>query len=247
MQILISIDDTDNLESRGTGELASLIAEELESNGWGRAGFVTRHQLLVHPDIPYTSHNSAMCFPAEIAEGALEKVIAHAGEFLRRESAPEADPGLCVAVIDRVVGPDQLLLFGRKAKESVLTKDDAYALASTLGVHLSEHGGTGQGVIGALAGAGLRLGGNDGRLRGSITVPGGAGLVRAAALRELPEVDLVVCTSGVLVDDFDLVRICDRPKTVMHRGASVLLVSAVESDGSEVRWQTLHRKDLKGY
>ena len=105
MHILVSIDDTDNLESRGTGELASLIAEELEAHGWGRAGFVTRHQLLVHPDIPYTSHNSAMCFRAEIAEGALDEFIAHAGAFLQRESAPDSDPGLCVAVIDKVAAP----------------------------------------------------------------------------------------------------------------------------------------------
>ena len=247
MQILVSIDDTDNLESRGTGELASLIAEELESNGWGRSGFVTRHQLLVHPDIPYTSHNSAMCFTAEINEDALDKVISHAGAFLRRESAPEADPGLCVAVVDKVTGSDRLLAFGRQAKEEVLTKDDAYGLAASLGVHLSEHGGTGQGVIGALAGAGLRLGGNDGRLKGSVKTPGGAALLKARELRELPEVDKVACVAGGVVRDDDLVRLGDKAKTVMLGGASVLLVSAVEPDGSQVRWQTLHRKELKGY
>lgn len=247
MQILVSIDDTDNLESRGTGELASIIAEELEANGWGRASFVTRHQLLVHPDIPYTSHNSAMCFQAEIAEGALEKVIAHAGAFLQRESAPESDPGLCVAVLDKVAACDCLLSFGRRAKEAVLTKDEAYTLASTLGVHLSEHGGTGQGVIGALAGAGLRLGGNDGRLKGSLNTFGGGGLLSAHALRQLPEVDEVLSLAGEVVKDDDLVRIGEKSKTVMRNGASVLLVSALESDGSDVRWQTLHRRELKGY
>ena len=247
MQILISIDDTDNLESRGTGELASLMAAELEANGWGRCGFVTRHQLLVHPDIPYTSHNSAMCFPAEIAEGALDRVIAHAGAFLRKESAPEADPGLCVAVVDRLATPDLLLQFGRWAKETVLTKELAYALADCLGVHLSEHGGTGQGVIGALAGAGLRLGGNDGRLKGSIRVPGDLGLLSARALCELPEVDRVACLSGARVQEQDLVRIGEKPKSVLIDGALVLLVCALEPDGSEVRWQTLHRKELKEY
>ena len=71
MQILISIDDTDNLDSRGTGEIASLIAEAVQQKGWGTTGMVTRHQLLVHPDIPYTSHNSAMCFTAEIGAECL--------------------------------------------------------------------------------------------------------------------------------------------------------------------------------
>jgi hypothetical protein len=245
MQILVSIDDTDNLESRGTGELASLIAEELEENGWGRTSFVTRHQLLVHPDIPYTSHNSAMCFTAEIAEGALEKVIAHASAFLERESAPDSDPGLCVAVVGRVAA-GELVSFGRKAKESVLTKDEAYALASSLGVHLSEHGGTGHGVIGALAGAGLRLGRNDGRLKGSIKVAG-SDVMTVRELLELPEVDKVVCLAGGEVADGDLVRLGDKSKTVMIDGASVLLVSAVEPDRGEVRWQTLHRKELRRY
>jgi hypothetical protein len=246
MKILVSIDDTDNLESRGTGELASIIAQELEANGWGRAGFVTRHQLLVHPDIPYTSHNSAMCFAAEIGEGTLEQVIAHAGAFLARESAPEADPGLCVAVLDRVAATDELLSFGRRAKEVVLTKNDAYALAASLGVHLSEHGGTGQGVIGALAGAGLRLGGNDGRLKGCIKF-GGNAEVRVSELLGLPEVDKVACLAGGTVRDQDLVRIGEKAKTVMRDGASVLLVSAVEPDGGLVSWQTLHRKELRGF
>jgi hypothetical protein len=246
MQILVSIDDTDNLESRGTGELASLIAGELEANGWGRTSFVTRHQLLVHPDIPYTSHNSAMCFAAEIAEGALEQVIAHAGAFLERESAPESDPGLCVAVVDRVAGA-QLAAFGRRAKEAVLTKQDAYALAASLGVHLSEHGGTGHGVIGALAGAGLRLGKNDGRLKGCIKPAGGKEVLPVSELLELPEVDRVVCLAGGEVRDQDLVRLGEKTKTVMIEGASVLLVSAAEHNGGGVRWQTLHRKELRRY
>jgi hypothetical protein len=245
MQILLSIDDTDNLESRGTGELASIIAHDLEANGWGSASFVTRHQLLVHPDIPYTSHNSAMCFRAEIAEGALEHVIAYASSFLERESAPQSDPGLCVAVLDRVSAPQELISFGRKAKESVLTKEEAYAMAASLGVHLSEHGGTGQGVIGALAGAGLRLGGNDGRLKGSIKVAGNAMTVRE--LLELPEVDKVVCLAGGTVRDEDLVLIGEKSKTVLLDGAAVLLVSKAEADESGAGWQTLHRKELRRY
>ena len=57
MNIFIGIDDTDNLESRGTGRLARSIAADLGKT-YDLYG-VTRHQLLVHPDIPYTSHNSA--------------------------------------------------------------------------------------------------------------------------------------------------------------------------------------------
>jgi hypothetical protein len=57
MSIFAGIDDTDNLESRGTGRLTRSIAAE-PGKTYGLYG-VTRHQLLVHPDIPYTSQNSA--------------------------------------------------------------------------------------------------------------------------------------------------------------------------------------------
>ena len=65
MKVLISIDDTDNIESRGTGALASLLSKECENRNWGRTYPITRHQMLIHPDIPYTSHNSSMCFSVD--------------------------------------------------------------------------------------------------------------------------------------------------------------------------------------
>lgn len=247
MHILVSIDDTDNLESRGTGELASLIAEDIESNGWGTSSFVTRHQLLVHPDIPYTSHNSAMCFRADIENDALDRVIGYASDFLARESAEGSDPGLCVAVVDRLSAPDRLISFGKQAKQSVLTKDLAYELARHEGIHLSEHGGTGQGVIGALAGAGLRLGGNDGRMKGGLKVPANNGIISVAELLCTPEVDQVRCVTGEIVGADDLVRIAEKAKTVLLDGLSVLLVSADTTRKDGVAWQNVHRQQLKKY
>ena len=100
MNIFVCIDDTDNIDSRGTGELASLLAKALEKNGWGESQAVTRHQMLVHPDIPYTSHNSSMCFAAEIAAEHLSALTEFAKEFLVRESAEGSDPGLCIVNLD---------------------------------------------------------------------------------------------------------------------------------------------------
>ena len=230
MRVVIAIDDTDNLESRGTGEIASLIAEELQERGWGSCSFVSRHQLFVHPDIPYTSHNSAMCFFAEVAQGWLEPVIEFVSGFLEKESAQGSDPGLCVAVPDRVAQAQELIAFGQRAK---------------LGVHLSQHGGTGQGVIGALAGAGLRLWGNDGRLKGSLEFP--YRTLRVGELLQHPLVESVRCAAGGEVREGDLVAIGEKPKTVLLDGASVLLVSALENPESGAAWQTLHRKQLRGY
>ncbi len=54
--IYVGLDDTDNKTSRGTGYLARMVAASLSDRFkvWG----VTRHQLLVDPRVPYTSHNS---------------------------------------------------------------------------------------------------------------------------------------------------------------------------------------------
>jgi hypothetical protein len=245
MQILISIDDTDNLESPGTGALASQIAADLESNGWGKSSYVTRHQLLVHPDIPYTSHNSAMCFRADIEDDYLERVISHAADFLTRESADGSDPGLCVAVIDRLQKSDELILFGRSAKESVLTKEAAYDLARRTGVHLSEHGGTGQGVIGALAGAGLRLGGNDGRLKGQLNIGAPGSVLSVAALQGHDYIDEIRALDGDSVVSGDMVLLGEKMKTVLLDGRAVLLVVQADGTVDGTRWKTCSRQQLK--
>ena len=56
MNIFIGLDDTDNKESRGTGHLARVIAENLAEQ-YEVVG-VTRHQLLFDPRVPYTAKNS---------------------------------------------------------------------------------------------------------------------------------------------------------------------------------------------
>jgi hypothetical protein len=248
MDILVCLDDTDNLESRGTGELASLLAEQIEQQGWGRSSFVTRHQLLVHPDIPYTSHNSAMCFSAVLEDGQLDHFIDYAARFLERESAPGSDPGLCVAVPTMLADTEALIAFGRSAKQEVLAKKAAYALAKTLGVHLSEHGGSGQGVVGALAGTGLRLGGNDGRLRGKLEVGSAGEKVAVRALIAHPLIDEVRCANGASPGDDDLVILEDRKvKTVLLDGKSVLLLAPADGGVDGTLWRTFSRRELKNF
>ena len=53
---LIGMDDTDNLESRGTGHMARQVAVTLEADHVILG--VIRHQLLVDPRVPYTKRNS---------------------------------------------------------------------------------------------------------------------------------------------------------------------------------------------
>lgn len=247
MNIFVCIDDTDNIESRGTGELASLLAKALEEKGWGTTEPVTRHQLFVHPDIAYTSHNSAMCFAAAIADEHLAAFTGFAEEFLARESAEGSDPGLCIVNLDKLADRDDLITFGRKAKVKVITKQEAYGLASRLDIHLSEHGGTGIGVIGALAGTGLRLTGNDGRFKGKFHVDTPTGIVDVAELKRQTGVAVVKNLAGQVLPDSDAVQLGDKIKAVLLDGQSTLLVAPNTMNADRASWQTCTKQQLRPY
>ena len=166
----IGIDDTDNATSRGTGHLARQVLAECAKRGHKPIS-VTRHQLLIDPRIPYTSHNSGACVTVE-ANGdptSLDFVF----DFVAERSAEGSDPGVCIMPA-RDIHVD-LQDFGRHATCEVLEIDEALELAKRYNLDLRPLGGTGQGIIGALASPALRSTGNDGRF---IDIPG---------LRELPE------------------------------------------------------------
>jgi hypothetical protein len=246
MNILVCIDDTDNLESRGTGELATELAGELEKRGWGHSRFVTRHQLLVHPDVPYTSHNSSMCFEADIQSVCLDQFVTYAGQYLEQEGAPGSDPGLCVTVPKNLADPKALVAFGRRAKKEVLTKRQAYELASKLDLHLSEHGGTGEGVIGALAGVGLRLSGNDGRLKGWLKIRTNNGLARVADILDQVSLGGVRTMDGEVLGRQEIIAVYEKPKAVLIHGATYLMVSPMNGEDG-VRWRTTPRQHLRRF
>ena len=69
ISLFIGIDDTDNLESRGTGFRVRELAREMRERGLADTKSITRHQLFVSPDIPYTSHNSSACLRVRTEAG----------------------------------------------------------------------------------------------------------------------------------------------------------------------------------
>ncbi len=156
---LIGIDDTDNLETRGTGHRVRQLASWLAENKLALPKGITRHQLLVHPQIPYTSHNSSACLSVE-TENA-EDLWEASREFLLREGAIGSDVGLCLGEWGSI--GEAVSSFGYRAKVEVLTLFEAQRTASIAGVRCEGLTGTGGGVIGALAGIGLHQAGNDGR------------------------------------------------------------------------------------
>ncbi len=245
MEVIVSIDDTDNLESKGTGELAQEIANYIESNNWGKSFSVTRHQLFVHEDIPYTSHNSSMCFKSNIDNKYLNKLIDFAATFLKKESAEGSDPGLCIAVTDEIVSRKRLIDFGLRAKKIVLHKKEAYKLATDLNIHLSEHGGTGQGVIGALAGVGLRLTGNDGRFKGRHNIKISNGLISVEDICKYEKIDIVKSIEGDILNGDELIILGEKIKTVLLNHEAVLLV--YKKNNEDEKWHTCTRQQLRSY
>jgi hypothetical protein len=122
---------------------------------------VVRQQLLVHEDIPYTSHNSSACAVVEIEDDSLlGDLISRAVKHLEHYSLEGSDPGLCVAS-DGGTGISELIPFGRMCTRQVVTQKEALRASSS--VHISGHGGSNQGIIGAAAAVGLTAEGWSGR------------------------------------------------------------------------------------
>ncbi len=156
--IFIGLDDTDTLESRGTGHLARLIATALAAD-YPVLG-VTRHQLLMDPRVPYTAKNSSAAIALDVNGdldlAALQKQVK---SLMLANYQPGSDPGLCVT---RAV-PAAVTEFGRLAQRELVNQEQARALAAAHDISLEGLGGDEDGVIGALAAVGLRASGEDGR------------------------------------------------------------------------------------
>jgi len=156
--IYIGLDDTDNQTSRGTGRLARAIAATLAKQYvvYG----VTRHQFLVDPRVPYTSHNSSATIHL-LANGNvnLSALADEVQAVMLADFQTGSDPGLCIAQ----AATPEMSHFGRRAQVEVVNQVEARAVAERANCILRGLGGTQDGVIGALAGVGLAATGEDGR------------------------------------------------------------------------------------
>lgn len=176
-QIYICVDDTDDLtKATSTGS----IADEIGRRICGRFGCtinmgITRHQLLLDERVPYTSHNSSMCFDVVLPASVASEVDEIGWEVIRALRAESSNPGLCILPVsaagrsrqDIRNAYDGVVSFGTRAKEEYLMIEEARHVAQMYPeMILKSEGDSGQGMIGALAGVGLRMTENDGRFRG---------------------------------------------------------------------------------
>jgi len=229
MTILLALDDTDSLQSRGTGRLARAVADAIEIHYpvWG----VTRHQLFVHASLPFTSHNSCAVVHVD-ADGRepLDTCLSIAEETMLDDFVEGSDPGLAGATLDQVA--PAVIAFGRDAQQTVLTQARARTLAKNLGIWLKGLGGTEDGVIGAMAGLGLAATRNDGRFlqKGTIrrhTGPTPANVLFGAGVDEIMTLDGRRVTEGtIMLDEGKAAKACP------INGRTVLFVD--EKDGKLV-------------
>lgn len=190
MRIYLGFDDTDTEDAdRGTGKLARWFENLMPPNC--RMSGVVRQQLLVHESIPYTSHNSAACVIVDVPDlsffgNIIERAAQHVAQFYLEGS----DPGICAAFEGDPALSD-LMNFGRRCTCKVLTQKDALDAARKF--HLSGHGGTNEGIIGAAAAVGLTATGWCGRF------------IELGRLREIPDIISVrdIDTLGIKVVSLD--------------------------------------------
>ena len=236
MKYLIGIDDTDNLESRGTGHRVRQMADWLAENQLAAPLGITRHQLLVDPQIPYTSHNSSACLAVETDNAA--DVWAACREFLLRESAEGSDSGLCLAAWDSV--NECVVSFAHRAKITVLTMLEAEQTALDNGIQLEGLTGTRGGIIGALSGVGLHHQGNDGRF---LWLPGLRelrGKLSASEICARGHIDCVRTLNGSVLHPKTVVDVGEWIRPVLRDGLATLYV---EEQNHE--WHIISKDHIK--
>jgi hypothetical protein len=239
VQLLLGVDDTDVIGQKpGTGRLARDLGAYLQRQGLAQLLGVVRQQLLVDPRIPYTSHNSPACLMVTASASAARELFDMAAGYIVTRCAPGSDPGLCLAEQEKVGA--EVFRFGQRASSEVVSKIEATTVATAQNLILQELGGTGDGIIGALAAVGLTAAGNAGRfleLRGGLRDLGER--VAAAELRRRGIELLCVARDGEVVPSNAMIATGDWVRPRLLLGRPVLLVE--RSDGE---WRCFDRKSV---
>lgn len=244
MHILLGMDCTDNLDSIGTGEVLQNLCHALVEKKLGRCGFITSHQLYLHETIPYTTHNCTLCCNAEIKE--LSAVLQFCRAYMDNAGTEGAAPGLCIIDLEKLRYKKRLIRFGLAAKKMVLKKQEAIDVANLhkWAVHISEHGGDGKGVIGALAGCGLRLSGFDGKIRGVLDPPEDSQVMTIGELCRSYNVTYAIDKERHQVHASDTVWFCCPTSAVLFNSAPAICLSKEKS--GKAAWRVCKIHELKG-
>lgn len=241
---LIGIDDTDNLESRGTGALSRQLGAQLRAAELVEVMGITRHQLFVSPQIPYTSHNSSICMAVQLLRAQPDQLADVCRAYLLQESAAGSDVGLCVA--SRSAVTPAIIEFGKRAKHEVVAHARAYLLADQAGLLLEGLTGDGGGVIGALAAVGLHVSGNDGRFLWMEGLRELTGVYTVGQLYQAARIDSIRSMDGVELPMAARIDVSPWPRPVLIEGRVVLLVEEVRNN-EQYDWRILPKDIIRRY
>lgn len=235
---LVGIDDTDNLTSRGTGFIVRQLAAQLRDKNIARVLAVSRHQLFVHDEIPYTSHNSSACMELICEDRkALED---YCRNYLLEVAADGSDVGLCIIPFDEV--DEDIINWGLSAKKIVLNKTLARELAVRKNVFLEGLTGTHDGIIGSMAACGLRKYGNDGRiLMLEADFRSFTGEISAEEICRNFHIQNIFDTFDARVSSQTIIILEENWKPILKDGIYTLIV---EKDG-EFRWKSISKDALR--
>ena len=202
-QFVVGIDNTDGAGCEGTGALTMALAAEVESAGWGQSLGVTRHQLFDSPKLSVDNGNYCYALGIQTTHSILDledEVV----DFVRAHAAKDADPG--IAIMSRHSDMPHILAFGRRAQTELMRLDWAQTFANEANVSLRALGNKRDGVVGALAAAGLRGGGADGVFIDLPAIREIEGVLRAGEIRERTTVETILDAEGEPLDRDDRVE-----------------------------------------
>ncbi len=241
MKIIIAIDDTDNLESRGTGFRARELGLFLMQNGLANLISVTRHQLLFDRRIPYTSHNSSASLFCELTS-SIKDVIDFSKEYLIREAADGSDAGLCVAEYEKI--NIDIINWGHKAKTEIITKNNAHELALKNEIYLEGFTGDKIGVIGSLAAVGLRKEGCDGRLLWIKNMRETTGIFKISDYKALIGIENISDKDGIFIPENENIFVSEWCRPI-HKNNEITLIVEKEQNSSEYEWKCASKEYIK--
>ena len=240
-QFVIGIDDTDAADVPGTGTLARALAAQVEREGFGASLGVTRHQLWESDKLTATDGNRCYALAIETDRDTLD-VEDLVVDFVRARSVRGANPG--IALLSRHSDMPHALAFGRRAQQELMKIEEAERYAAESNVLVRGLGGSRSGMIGALAAAGLRGGGKDGRYSDLRGIRELTGRVTAGEIRSRTALERILNDEGEALDRDDPIDTLDWIRPRIEEGHPVLRLRRSAEDRRV--WVPIDRKPLGG-
>jgi methanogenesis imperfect marker protein 11 len=148
-KIVIGIDDTDTKDEGATWTLAHNIGVELAKQGYNYLDHIT---VQLYPHNPNKTQNCvAIALVFAVNPGEKDALVQRVVDLLREKTLSDKT---AIAILKGLNVPDELKEYGKSAKRSMLTVEEAEKVAKNAGVELVEVTGS-QGKIGALAALGV--------------------------------------------------------------------------------------------